>query len=130
MKGKEQIGTGRRKTAVASVRLRPGSGKVDVNGRKFEEYFPLELQRQTILAPLVKTSAPEKFDLLIRVKGGGIEGQAIACRLGLARALVGENEGLRHDLKVVGYLTRDPRKRERKKYGLCGARKRFQFSKR
>lgn len=127
---KEQIGTGRRKTAVASVRLRPGSGKVDVNGRQFEEYFPLELQRQTILAPLQKTSSPEKFDLLIRVKGGGIEGQAIACRLGLARALVDESEGFRHDLKVAGYLTRDPRKRERKKYGLCGARKRFQFSKR
>ena len=78
MKGKEQLGTGRRKTAVASVRLRPGSGKVDVNGRKFEDYFPLELQRQTILAPLVKVSSPEKYDILIRVKGGGIEGQALS----------------------------------------------------
>ncbi|MBY0529347.1 MAG: 30S ribosomal protein S9 [Rhabdochlamydiaceae bacterium] len=130
MKGKEQLGTGRRKTAVASVRLRPGSGKVDVNGRKFEEYFPLELQRQTILAPLVKVSSPEKYDILIRVKGGGIEGQAIASRLGIARALVGEDESCRHDLKVVGFLTRDPRKKERQKYGLCGARKRYQFSKR
>ena len=127
---KEQIGTGRRKTAVASVRLRPGKGNVLVNGKKFEEYFPLELQRQAVLAPLNKVSSPERYDILIRVKGGGIQGQMIAARLGIARALVREDQENRHDLKVLGFLTRDPRKRERKKYGLAGARKRFQFSKR
>lgn len=130
MKVNEQLGTGRRKTAVASVRLRPGTGKIDVNGRKFEDYFPLELQRRAILSPLEKVSSPERYDLIIRVKGGGIQGQVIASRLGIARALVLEDAERRHDLKVVGYLTRDPRKRERKKYGLAGARKRFQFSKR
>jgi small subunit ribosomal protein S9 len=127
---KETIGTGRRKTAVASVRLRQGKGTVLVNGKKFEEYFTLELQRQAILAPLVKVSSPERYDVLIRVKGGGVQGQMIAARLGIARALVQEDEGNRHNLKSIGYLTRDPRKRERKKYGLAGARKRFQFSKR
>jgi small subunit ribosomal protein S9 len=128
---KEQIGTGRRKTSVASVRLRPGKGSVLVNGKKFEEYFPLALQRQTVLAPLNRVSAgPERYDILIRVKGGGIQGQMIAARLGISRALVQEDEGTRHELKVAGFLTRDPRKRERKKYGLAGARKRFQFSKR
>ncbi len=130
MKVQEQLGTGRRKTAVAAIRLRPGTGKIDVNGRKFEEYFPLELQRQVILAPLVKVSSPEKYDIIMRVKGGGIQGQMIAARLGISRALVQESEDRRHDLKGVGFLTRDPRKRERKKYGLAGARKRFQFSKR
>lgn len=130
MKGNEKLGTGRRKTSVASVRLRPGTGKVDVNGRKFEEYFPLELQRKAVLSPMEKVSAPEKYDVIIRVRGGGIQGQVIASRLGIARALVSEDEQRRHDLKVLGYLTRDPRKRERKKYGLAGARKRFQFSKR
>jgi small subunit ribosomal protein S9 len=127
---KESIGTGRRKTAVASVRLRQGKGKVSVNGKKFEEYFPLHLQRMAILAPLQKVSAPEHYDILIRVKGGGVQGQVIAARLGIARALVQEDKERRHDLKVIGFLTRDPRKRERKKYGLAGARKRFQFSKR
>jgi small subunit ribosomal protein S9 len=130
MKEKEQLGTGRRKTAVAAVRLRPGSGKIDVNGRKFEEYFPLTLQRHCILAPLDKVSSPAKYDIIVRVKGGGIEGQVIATRLGIARALVAEDETCRPHLKVAGFLTRDPRKRERKKYGLAGARKRFQFSKR
>lgn len=130
MKGNEKLGTGRRKTSVASVRLRPGTGKVDVNGRKFEEYFPLELQRRAILSPLEKVTSAERYDIIIRVKGGGIQGQMIASRLGIARALVLEDPDRRHDLKVVGYLTRDPRKRERKKYGLAGARKRFQFSKR
>ncbi len=127
---KEQIGTGRRKTAVASVRLRPGKGNVLVNGKKFEVYFPLALQRQAVLAPLNKVSSPERYDILIRVKGGGIQGQMIAARLGIARALVLEDKENRQDLKSVGFLTRDPRKRERKKYGLAGARKRFQFSKR
>jgi small subunit ribosomal protein S9 len=127
---KEHLGTGRRKTAVASVRVRPGNGKIEVNGRKFEEYFPLELQRRTILAPLEKFSSADKYDLLIRVKGGGIQGQVIASRLGISRALVQEDDTRRQDLKTLGYLTRDSRKRERKKYGLAGARKRFQFSKR
>jgi small subunit ribosomal protein S9 len=126
----EKVGTGRRKTAVASVRLRPGTGKIDVNGRTFEDYFPLELQRRTILAPFEKFTSSEKYDLLIRVKGGGIEGQVIATRLGISRALVQEDEGRRQDLKSIGFLTRDSRKKERQKYGLAGARKRFQFSKR
>jgi small subunit ribosomal protein S9 len=126
----EKIGTGRRKTSVASVRLRPGTGKIDVNGRKFEDYFPLQLQRRTILAPIEKFTSSDRYDLLIRVKGGGIEAQMIATRLGISRALVQEDEGRRHELKTMGYLTRDSRKKERKKYGLAGARKRFQFSKR
>lgn len=127
----EKIGTGRRKTAVASVRLRPGgSGKVSVNGRKIEEYFPLELQRRALLAPLEKFTTLDRYDVVIRVKGGGIQGQVIATRLGISRALVQEDEGRRHDLKSSGFLTRDPRKRERKKYGLRGARKRGQYSKR
>jgi small subunit ribosomal protein S9 len=130
MKSNEQTATGRRKTAVASVRLRPGKGQVLVNGKKFEEYFTLPLQRQAILSPLNKVSSPEKYDILIRVKGGGIQGQMIAARLGISRALVLEDADNRQDLKGLGYLTRDPRKRERKKYGLAGARKRFQFSKR
>lgn len=130
MKVNEKLGTGRRKTSVAAVRLRPGTGKIDVNGRAFDEYFPLELQRREILAPIEKVAAKDRYDLIIRVKGGGIQGQVIASRLGIARALVSEDEERRHDLKVLGYLRRDPRKRERKKYGLAGARKRFQFSKR
>lgn len=127
---KETIGIGRRKTAVSSVRLRKGTGIIDINGRTFEEYFPLQLQRDIIMAPLQKFSNPEKVDLVVRVKGGGLEGQAIATRLGISRALVQENEEIRSELKDLGYLTRDPRKRERKKYGRKGARKRFQFSKR
>lgn len=127
---KENIGTGRRKTAVASVRLRSGSGKVDVNGKDFSVYFPLELQRKTILAPLEKLGVNGQYDLIIRVKGGGIEGQVIAARLGLARALVDQNDQVKPELKEDGYLTRDSRRRERKKYGHAGARKRFQFSKR
>lgn len=126
----ENVKSGRRKTAIASVRLRPGNGKIDVNGREFEKYFPVDHQRITALEPLNMINAVNKYDLLIRVKGGGIEGQASAIRLGLARALVDENEQLRHDFKEAGFLTRDPRMRERKKYGRAGARKRFQFSKR
>jgi small subunit ribosomal protein S9 len=126
----ETIGTGRRKTAVASVRLRSGKGNVDINGKKFDVYFPLELQRKTCFAPLEKLGGNGRYDMIIRVKGGGIEAQAVAIRLGLARALVHNDENLRHDFKDHGYLTRDSRKKERKKYGLKGARKRFQFSKR
>lgn len=127
---KETLAVGRRKTAVASIRLRPGSGKVDINERNLSEYFPLEIQRSTVLSPLEKVGLKDNFDILIRVKGGGIEAQAVAIRLGLARALVKENESLRQDFKALGFLTRDPRKKERKKYGRAGARKRFQYSKR
>lgn len=126
----EIVATGRRKTAVASVRLRNGSGKIDINGRAFDEYFPLEIQRKTVLAPFEALKGNDKYDMIIRVKGGGLEGQAIATRLGIARALTSENPDLHHDFKTHRFLTRDPRKRERKKYGHAGARKRFQFSKR
>ncbi len=129
-KQEETIGIGRRKTAVSAVRLRKGSGKIDVNGRKFEQHFPLPLQREMVMAPLQKFSNPEKVDLIIRVKGGGLEAQAMATRLGISRALVQEDDAIRSSLKDLGYLTRDPRKKERKKYGRKGARKRFQFSKR
>jgi len=130
MKEKETIGIGRRKTAVSSVRLRKGTGIVDINGRSLEQYFPLQLQRDVILAPIQKFSNLEKVDLVIRVRGGGLEAQAVATRLGISRALVQESSEIRGDLKELGYLTRDPRKKERKKYGQKGARKRFQFSKR
>ncbi|NGX34484.1 MAG: 30S ribosomal protein S9 [Candidatus Anoxychlamydiales bacterium] len=127
---KEFIGVGRRKKAVASVRVRKGKGKIDINGKKFEDYFPLVFQRDTILSPLTKFELIGKYDLIVRAKGGGLQAQAIATRLGIARALVLENEDYRGSLKELGYLTRDPRKKERKKYGLAGARKSFQFSKR
>ena len=130
MTTQENVAIGRRKTAVASVRLRSGTGKIDVNGRKFDEYFPVGIQRQTVMAPFQKIGGNGRFDLVIRVKGGGIEGQVIATRLGIARALVGEDETLHHAFKEKGFLTRDSRKKERKKYGLAGARKGFQFSKR
>jgi small subunit ribosomal protein S9 len=126
----EKIGTGRRKTAVSSVRLRPGKGVIEVNGRKFEEYFTLTLQRETILAPLSKAATVDAYDIIVRVKGGGIQAQVIATRLGISRAIVSGDETKRPELKALGYLTRDSRKRERKKYGLAGARRRFQFSKR
>lgn len=127
---KETVATGRRKTAVSSVRLRTGSGKVDVNGKAFEQYFPLEIQRSTILAPFEKLGGLGKHDMIIRVKGGGVEGQVIATRLGIARALLEENSNLHQNFKEHGFLTRDSRKKERKKYGRAKARKRFQFSKR
>ncbi len=126
----ETVKTGRRKTAVASVRLRHGDGKIDINGRGIEEYFPLEIQRKALFAPFEKVGGPSRYNMIIRVKGGGIEAQAIAIRLGVARALVQNDENLRHHFKEQGFLTRDPRKKERKKYGRAGARKRFQFSKR
>lgn len=126
----ETVATGRRKTAVASIRLRSGNGQVNINGRKLEEYFPLEIQRKTVFAPLAKFGGHSRYDMVIRVSGGGIEAQTVAIRLGLARALVQNDENLRHDFKEHGYLTRDSRKKERKKYGRAGARKRFQFSKR
>ncbi|MFN0065889.1 MAG: 30S ribosomal protein S9 [Chlamydiales bacterium] len=126
----EVVATGRRKRSVSSVRLRPGTGKIDVNGKEFEKYFPLQVQRKVILDPLSMLEKEKSYDMIIRVNGGGIEGQVIATRLSIARALVKENEELKHDLKRVGYLTRDPRKKERKKYGHKKARKSFQFSKR
>lgn len=126
----EHVATGRRKRAVSSVRLRPGSGKINVNGREFDTYFPLAIQRETILSPLAMIDAQKNFDIIIRVNGGGIEGQVIATRLGVARALVQQDENRRHDYKAEGYLTRDARKKERKKYGRKKARKSFQFSKR
>lgn len=126
----EKVATGRRKTAVASVRLRPGTGKIDVNGKEFKEYFTLQIQQEAVLSPYPDFLKEARHDLVIRVKGGGIEGQVIATRLGLARALAGDDEALHSEFKEKGFLTRDPRKRERKKYGRPGARKRFQFSKR
>lgn len=127
----EIVSTGRRKTAVSSVRLRRnGTGKIDVNGKPFEQYFPLEIQREAILAPFAKLGNSAKYDMVIRVKGGGVEGQVIATRLGIARSLVQEDASLHHDFKEKGFLTRDARKKERKKYGRAKARKRFQFSKR
>lgn len=126
----EIVTTGRRKTAVSSVRLRRGNGQIDVNGRAFEEYFPLEIQRRAILAPFEKLNGNASFNMVIRVKGGGVEAQAIATRLGVARALLQEDENLHAVFKEQGFLTRDSRKKERKKYGHAGARKRFQFSKR
>lgn len=127
---KEIVETGRRKLAVASVRMREGAGAIEVNGKPFDQYFPLELQRKMILAPFEMVGGFKRHDLMIRVSGGGIEGQAMAIRLGIARAICIENDEARPDLKVKGFLTRDPRKKERKKYGLRGARKRGQYSKR
>jgi small subunit ribosomal protein S9 len=126
----ELVATGRRKTAVASVRLRVGGGKIEVNGRPFEEYFPVELVRKAILSPLATCKLDNRFDIICRTVGGGVNGQAESMRLAIARALVSEEADRKHDLKEQGFLTRDPRKRERKKYGQKGARKRFQFSKR
>ena len=126
----EFLGTGRRKTAVARVRLATGSGKITVNGRTFENYFPLETQRSIATQPLTVTAALEKFDVRVNVAGGGPNGQADAVRHGISRALIKFDAALRPPLKAEGLLTRDPRMRERKKYGQPGARKRFQFSKR
>jgi len=122
--------TGRRKTSVARVILRPGEGEVLVNRRPMEQYFLSEAVRLEIQQPLVETEQAGKFDILINAAGGGIHGQAGAARLGIARALIVFNPELRPRLRQGGYLTRDPRAKERKKYGQKGARKRFQFSKR
>ena len=126
----EFLGTGRRKTAIARVRLATGSGKITVNGRTFETYFPLDTQRATVSQPLTITSTADKLDVRVNVTGGGPNGQAGATRHGIARALLKFDANLRPALKAEGFLTRDPRARERKKYGQPGARKRFQFSKR
>jgi small subunit ribosomal protein S9 len=126
----EFLGTGRRKTSVARVRLASGTGKIVVNGRAFENYFPIENLRVTAAMPLVITGMAEKFDARINVSGGGPAGQAGAVRHGIARALLVADANLRGALKAEGFLTRDSRMKERKKYGQPGARKRFQFSKR
>ncbi len=110
--------------------LRPGKGEIKINNRAFENYFPTESSRAMVRQALAATETMEKFDLLILADGGGVIGQAGACRLGISRALVEFNAELRPKLKKLGFLTRDPRKHERKKYGQKGARKRFQFSKR
>ena len=126
----QYLGTGRRKTSVARIFLRPGKGEITVNGRAFENYFSTEGARAVVRQSLAAAESADKFDVLILAHGGGVIGQAGACRLGIARALVEFNAELRPRLKKLGYLTRDPRKHERKKYGQKGARKRFQFSKR
>jgi small subunit ribosomal protein S9 len=122
--------TGRRKTSVARVILRPGEGKLVVNRRAFQSYFPSEALRAEIQQPLISTELAGKFDILVNARGGGIHGQAGATKLGIARALIVFNPELRPRLRQGGFLTRDPRAKERKKYGQKGARKRFQFSKR
>jgi small subunit ribosomal protein S9 len=126
----QYYGTGRRKTSSARVYLRPGNGQIVVNRKAFDVYFPNEMHKMIIRQPLVITETADKFDLLVRVAGGGSAGQAGALRHGIARALLEYNPDLRPKLKEAGFLTRDPRKVERKKYGRPGARKRFQFSKR
>ena len=123
-------GTGRRKTAVARVLLATGTGKIVINGRAFENYFPIESMRMVAAQPLVVTGMADKYDARITVSGGGLNGQADAVRLGLARALLTVDANFRAALRAEGLLTRDPRMRERKKYGQPGARKRFQYSKR
>ncbi len=126
----EFLGTGRRKTSIARVRLANGSGKITVNGRAFDTYFPLDTLRATVSQPLTLTGTSDKLDVKVNVTGGGPTGQAGAVRHGIARALLQFDANLRSSLKAEGLLTRDSRMRERKKYGQPGARKRFQFSKR
>jgi small subunit ribosomal protein S9 len=126
----QYLGTGRRKRSVARVFLRPGSGKITINGRELENYFPTEQTRVPVRQPLNEVQMSDRFDVLILANGGGVSGQAGAIRMGIARALVEFNAELRPALKKAGFLRRDPRQHERKKYGQKGARKRFQFSKR
>jgi small subunit ribosomal protein S9 len=129
-KTNEFLGTGRRKTSIARVRLATGSGKITVNGRAFDTYFPMETLRATVSQPLTVTGTADKLDVKVNVTGGGPNGQAGAVRHGIARALLQFDANLRSSLKAEGLLTRDPRMKERKKYGQPGARKRYQFSKR
>ena len=123
-------GTGRRKTAVARVHLRQGTGRIVINGRSSKDYFPIPGLAEMVEAPLAVTDGVGRYDALIRVRGGGINGQAAACRMGMARALVAVDDSNRSSLRANGFLTRDARMVERKKYGQSGARRRFQFSKR
>lgn len=129
-KTNEFLGTGRRKTSVARVRLASGTGKITVNGRAFETYFPVDTLRGVAAQPLTVTGTADKLDVKVNVAGGGPNGQAGAVRHGIARALLQFDANLRPALKAEGLLTRDPRMKERKKYGQPGARKRYQFSKR
>ena len=129
-KTNEFLGTGRRKTAVARVRLAAGSGKITINRRPFENYFNTEILRGMVTKPFTVTQMVNKFDTRVNVTGGGPAGQAGAVRHGISRALLLADIALRPTLKAAGLLTRDPRMKERKKYGQPGARKRFQFSKR
>jgi small subunit ribosomal protein S9 len=122
--------TGKRKTTVARVWLRPGEGKIEVNKRSFDDYFPRETLRMTIMQPLELTNTVGQFDVHVNVKGGGMSGQAGAVRHGISKALLLYNEKYRDVLKKAGFITRDPRVKERKKYGRRGARARFQYSKR
>ena len=122
--------TGKRKTAVARVWLRPGNGEIRINKRAVERYLVKEADRNTVIAPIDLAQVSDKFDIYVNVKGGGISGQAGAIRHGISRALVEWNPGLREVLKKAGFLTRDSRMKERKKYGQPGARARFQYSKR
>lgn len=126
----QYCGTGRRKKSIARVRLVPGEGKVIVNNRDIQEYFGLETLRCIVNQPLVLTETNAKFDVIANVNGGGISGQAGAIRHGISRALLKADENLRPELKKAGFLTRDPRMKERKKYGLKKARRAPQFSKR
>jgi small subunit ribosomal protein S9 len=126
----EYYATGRRKTSAARVFLRPGTGTITVNHREFANYFPTDQLRMNVRRPLVLTENLDKFDVLATVAGGGVNSQSGAVRLGIARALLAFNAELRRPLKKDGLLTSDSRVKERKKYGLAGARKRFQFSKR
>jgi small subunit ribosomal protein S9 len=126
----QYYGTGRRKTSTARVFLRPGSGDITINRRPLEGAFPTEALRSQIKQPLLLTETAEKFDVQATIAGGGVSGQAGALKLGIARALIQYNAELRQRLKQAGFLTRDARIKERKKYGQKGARKRFQFSKR
>ena len=126
----QYYGTGRRKTAIARVYLRPGNGDFKVNGRTFEEYFVTPAQRSAAKAPLASSETGASFNVVASVLGGGVRGQADAVKLGIARALMQFNAELRKKLKAEGFVSRDPRGKERKKYGQKGARKRFQFSKR
>ena len=123
-------GTGRRKKSVARVRVYPGTGKITINDRDINEYFGLETLKLIVRQPLALTGTAEKFDIVCKVQGGGVTGQAGAIRHGLSRALLQYDENLRPELKKAGFLTRDPRMKERKKYGLKGARRAPQFSKR
>ena len=122
--------TGRRKNATARVYMKPGTGQIVVNRRAFENYFPNETLRMIIRQPLTLTETANRFDILVNVRGGGVAGQAGAVRHGITRALMDFNSDLRTRLKRAGFVTRDPRQKERKKYGQRGARARFQFSKR
>lgn len=124
------LGTGRRKTAVARVRINIGSGNITVNGRPYAAYFPLEHLRNVVTQSLTCTETLSKYDVSVNVRGGGLTGQAEATRHGIARALLQVDAAFRPLLKVEGFLTRDPRMKERKKYGQPGARKRYQYSKR